>query len=124
MMLRMLLLCGSVALVAASVWTYKLAMEQLNNAITLQRCVLEIEQEQRLTGSLPHSVNCIDYWGAPTAYVVRNGTYLLVSTGTDGQPDMNYEAVDSADIPSTSTCLTRGADTVFVGRHPVRSCLK
>ena len=124
MKLRMLLLCGSAALVAAGVWTYRLSMAQLNNAITLQRCVLEIEQEQRLTGSLPHSVNCIDYWGAPIAYVVRNGTYLLVSAGADGQPDMNYGAVDAANIPSARTCLTRGADTVFVGRQPVRACLK
>jgi hypothetical protein len=35
---------GAVALIAAGVWTYKLYMAQLNNAIALQRCVLEIEQ--------------------------------------------------------------------------------
>ncbi len=124
MKLRMLLLGGSAALIAAGVWTYEVSMAQLNNAITLQRCVLEIEQEQRLTGRLPRAVNCIDYWGAPIAYVVRDGTYLLVSAGADGQPDVNYGAIDPANISSASTCLTRGGDTVFVGRHPVRFCLK
>ena len=124
MKLRMFLSVGAVALIAAGVWTYKLYMAQLNNAIALQRCALEIEQEQRDTGRLPRSVNCIDHYGAPTAYVVRDGTYVLVSAGADGQPDANYSAVEPADIPSASTCLARGADTVFVGRHPVRYCLK
>jgi hypothetical protein len=124
MKLRMLLLGGPAVLIAAGVWTYEVPMAQLNNAITLQRCVLEIEHEQRLTGRLPHSVTCIDYWGAPIAYVVRDGTYLLVSAGADGQPDVNYGASAPANISSASTCLTRGADTVFVGRHPVRFCLK
>jgi hypothetical protein len=120
----MLLAVGSVALIAAGVWAYEVYMAQLNNAITLQRCVLKIEQEQRVTGRLPRSMNCIDYWGAPIAYVVLGGTYVLVSAGADGQADANYGAVDPADIPSASTCFARGADTVFVGQHPVRYCLK
>lgn len=124
MKLRMLLSIGAMAVIAASVWTYTLYMAQLNNAIALQRCVLEIEQEQRDSGRLPRSVNCVDHYDAPIAYVVRGGTYVLVSAGSDGQPDANYSAVEPADIPSASTCLARGADTVFVGRHPVRYCLK
>ena len=124
MKLRTLLSVGSVAFIAASFWVYRLYMAQLNNAIALQRCVVEIEQEQRVTGHLPRSVDCIDYWGAPIAYVVRDGTYVLVSAGADRQPDANYGTVEPADIPSASTCLARGADTVFVGRHPVRYCLK
>jgi hypothetical protein len=115
---------GAVALIAAGVWTYKLYMAQLNNAIALQRCVREIEQEQRDTGRLPRSVNCVDHYEAPVGYVVCDGTYVLVSAGADGQPDANYSALDPADIPSASTCLARGADTVFVGRRPVRHCLK
>jgi hypothetical protein len=86
--------------------------------------VVEVERQQRDTGRLPRSVNCIDHYGAPIAYDVRDGTYVLVSAGTDGQPDANYGAVDPADIPFASTCLARGADTVFVGSHPVRYCLK
>jgi hypothetical protein len=121
--LRMLSI-GAVALIAAGVWTYKLYVAQLNNAIALQRCVLEIEQEQRETGRLPRSVNCVDHYEAPVAYVVHDGTYVLVSAGADGQPDANYSALDPADIPSANTCLARGADTVFVGRQPVRYCLK
>lgn len=123
MKLRMLSI-GAVALIAAGVWTYKLYMAQLNNAIALQRCVLEIEHEQRDTGRLPRSVNCVDHYEAPVAYVVRDGTYLLVSAGPDGQPDANWSALDPADLPSASTCLARGADTVFVGRQPARACLK
>ena len=124
MKLRMLLSVGAVALIAAGVSTYRVYMAQLNNAIALQRCVLEIEQEQRDTGRLPRSVNCIDHYGAAIAYLVHDGTYVLVSAGADGHPDTNYSAVDPAHIPSASTCLARGADTVFVGRHPVRCCLK
>lgn len=82
----MVLWGGSAALIVPGVWTYEVSMAQLNNATTLQRCVREIEQEQRVTGGFPHSVKCIDYWGAPVAYVVRDGTYLLVSAGADGQP--------------------------------------
>jgi hypothetical protein len=124
MKLRKVLSIGSVALIAAGFWAYQLYMAQLNNTIALQRCVLEIKQEQRVTGLLPRSVDCIDHWGAPISYVVRDGTYVLVSAGADGQPDANYRTVEPADIPSASTCLARGADTVFVGRHPVRYCLK
>lgn len=119
-----LLSVGTVALIATAVWTYNVYMAQLNNAIALQHCVREIEREQRDTGRLPRSVNCIDHYGAPIAYVVRDGTYLLVSAGAEGQPDADYSAVHPSDIPSASTCLARGADTVFVGRHPVRYCLK
>lgn len=124
MKLRMLLSIGAVALIAAGVWSYKLHMAQLNDAIALERCVLEIEREQRDTGRLPRSVNCFDHYGAPIAYVVRDGTYVLISAGSDGLPDASYSAVDPTDIPSASTCLSRGADTVFVGGHPVRHCLK
>jgi hypothetical protein len=99
-------------------------MAQLNNALVLQRCAFEIEQELRDTGRLPRSVNCIDHYGAPITYVVRDRTYVLVSAGADGQPDANYSTVAPADLPSASTCLARGADTVFVGRHAVRYCLK
>jgi hypothetical protein len=120
----MFLSVGAMAVIAAGVWTYKIYMAQLNNVIALQRCALEIEREQRNTGRLPRSVNCIDHYGGPIAYVVRDGTYVLVSAGADGQPDANYSAVDPAHIPSASTCFARGADTVFVGRHPVRCCLK
>ena len=124
MKLRMFLSVAAVALIAAGVGTYKLYMAQLNNAIALQRCALEIEREQRDTGRLPRSANCVDHYGAPIAYVVRDGTYVLVSAAADGQLDADYSAVDPAGIPSASTCLARGADTIFVGRHPVRSCLK
>jgi len=122
--LPILLSVGTVALIAAGVWMYELSMAQLNNAIALQRCVLEIEREQRDTGRLPPSVNCMDHYGAPLTYVVGTGTYVLVSAGADGQLDANYNGVEPADIPRARTCLARGADTVFVGRHPVRYCLK
>jgi hypothetical protein len=124
MKLRKVLSVGSVALIGAGFWAYQLYMAQLTNAIALQRCVLEIEREQRVTGRLPRSVDCIDYWGAPIAYVVREGSYMLVSAGADGQLDANYGSLEPADILSASTCLARGADTVFVGRQPVRHCLK
>ena len=121
--LRILLSVGSVALVVAF-GAYQIYMAQLNNAIALQRCVLEIERERRFTGRLPRSVDCVDHWGAPIAYVVRDGTYVLVSAGADGRLEANYAALEPTDIPSASTCLTRSADTVFVGGHAVRYCLK
>jgi hypothetical protein len=122
--LRMLLSVGAVALIAAGIWIYELYMAQLNNALALQRCVLEIEREQRGTGRLPLSVNCMDHYGAPIAYMVRARTYVLVSAGADGQLDANYNAVEPADIPAATTCLASGAATVFVGGDPVRYCLK
>lgn len=114
----------SAALIAAGVWIYDLYMGQLNNTIALQQCVRGIEQEKRVTGNHPPSVRCSDYWGGDVAYFVRNGTYILASAGSDRQTEMNYGAFRPADIPSAETCLTRGADTVFVGRVPVRCCLK
>jgi hypothetical protein len=59
MKLRTLLSVGSVALIAAKFWVYRLYMAQLNNSIALQRCVVEVEQEQRVTGNLPRSVDCM-----------------------------------------------------------------
>jgi hypothetical protein len=122
--LRMLLSVAAVAFIVAAVWIYELYVAQLNNAIALQRCVLVVESERRVTGRLPPSASCIDFWGAPIAYVVRDETYVLISAGADGQPDANYGALEPADIPTASTCLTKSADTVFVGGHPVRYCLK
>lgn len=58
MKLRILLSVGSVTLVVAFFWAYQIYMAQLNNAIALQRCVLEIERERRFTGRLPRSVDC------------------------------------------------------------------
>jgi hypothetical protein len=124
MKLRLLLSVISVAFIGAGVWTYKLYIGQLNNTIALQRCVLEIEQEKRLTGRLPPSVRCRDYWGEQVAYLVRDGAYVLVGAGSDRQLDADYGALNPADILEADTCLTSGADTVFVGRAPVRCCLK
>jgi hypothetical protein len=114
----------SAALVAAGIWSYDLYMGQLNNMSALQRCVLEIEQERREKESLPVSVHCGDFWGAPVTYVVRNETYVLVSAGSDGQMEADYSSFEPADIPWKDTCLTRGADTVFVGGKAVRRCSK
>lgn len=124
MKLRLLLLVTLAPFIAAGVWIYELYMGQLNNMIALQRCVLEIEQQKRETGHLPPSVLCNDYWGQQVAYSVRDGTYVLVSAGSDREMDANYGALKPSDIPEADTCLTRGADTVFVGRSAVRSCTK
>jgi hypothetical protein len=124
MKLRLLLSVMSAAFIAAGIWTYELYFGQLNNTIALQRCVREIEEESRATGNLPPSVHCSDYWGEQVAYFVRDGTYVLVSAGSDRQADANYRGLKPADISSTSTCLTGGGDTVFVGQRPMHYCLK
>ena len=124
MKLRWVLLVTLAAFVAAGVWVYQLYFRQLNDSLALQRCVLQIEQEKRATGSLPSSMHCSDYWGGPVTYLVRDGTYLLVSAGSDGQVEANYGSVRLSDIAAASTCSSRGADTVFVGERPVRSCFK
>jgi hypothetical protein len=124
MKLRLVLLVTSVAFIAAGVWVYELYMGQLNNTIALQRCVLKIEQKKRETGDLPPSIHCSDYWGEEVAYFVRDETYVLVSAGSDRQMEANYAAFKPASIPKAETCLSRGADTVFVGRSAVRRCEK
>jgi hypothetical protein len=124
MKLRLLLSLILAVFIAAGVWSYNLYMAQLNNTIALHRCVLEIEQEKRVTGKLPPSVDCSDYWGEQVAYFVRDGTYVLVSAGSDRQMDANYSALKPADIPKADTCLTNGADTVFVGSSAARRCSK
>jgi hypothetical protein len=99
-------------------------MEQLNNAIVLQRCAGDIERETLATGDFPRLARCSDYWGEQVGYFVRDGTFVLVSAGADRQMDARYHLLKPVDIPSASTCLSRGADTVFVGRRAVRYCLK
>jgi hypothetical protein len=110
--------------VAATAWVYEAYMAQLNNTIALQRCVREIEKEKTSIGKLPQSVHCVDYWGQQLEYFVRDETYVLVSAGRDGRMDAQYGGLSPAHISSASNCFTRGGDTVFVGRRPVRYCLK
>ena len=125
MKLRRLLLVTLAAFLAVFVWGYQLIYGQLNNSLALQLCVMRIEKEKRVTGNLPSSVDCLDHWGGPVAYVVRDGTYVLVSAGSDGvADDANYASMKPSDIASADICLTRGADAVFVGEHAVRRCLK
>lgn len=125
MKLRWLLLVTLAAFMAAVVWGYQLYSGQLNNSLALQLCVMKIEKKQRATGSLPSSVDCTDHWGHPVEYVVRDGTYVLVSAGSDGvAEDANYGSMKPSEIASADICLTSGADTVFVGQQPVRRCLK
>jgi len=85
---------------------------------------MQIEAEKRVTGSLPSSIHCSDHWGGPVAYFVRDGTYLLLSAGSDEQTEADYGSLQLSEIAAASTCLSRGADTVFVGQHPVRFCFK
>ena len=124
MKLRRVLLVTSAAFMVAGVWAYQLIYGQLNNSLALQLCAMQIEAEKRVTGSLPSSVHCFDHWGGPVAYFVRDGTYVLVSAGSDGQAEANYGSFKPSNIAAASTCLSRGADTVFVGRDAVRRCLK
>src|SRR3954462_1109171 len=93
-----ILLVLPAALIAAGVWTYQLYFGQLNDMIAVQRCALAVEEERRVTLHLPPAVQCRDYWGEPVAYFVRDGTYVLVSAGSDRQMDADYGSLAPSDI--------------------------
>jgi hypothetical protein len=115
---------AAAVVVPLSWWAYATYMDQLNNALAVQRCGLEVEGLRKQGGGLPESVQCVDRWGARVAYYPRDDGYLLVSGGADHQEDLGYAELSLERLPLRSPCFRPNLDTVFLGKKPVQACLK
>ncbi len=115
------LLAAGLLVVAAvgGVSVYGAFLEQINNAIMLERYAASVADERRRLGRCPSAFDQLDVWGRRVVYRCDDGGFLLVSFGRDGVPDKT-----SSEQRRENTCLFPNRDTMFDDSGVRQACLK
>lgn len=115
------------ALVGGVLWLQFCFSVQVNAAIRAQAASAEV-QRNTLGAIRPPSLTQKDYWERPFLYLTSADCFVVVSFGSDGKPDENYDLSvckwpTGRYAPRTS-CIWPTMDTVYINGLPAKACGK
>jgi len=107
-------------------WVYAFP-KQINNFITLDQYSREVRKVREDTGALPTAFDGRkDYYGGEVVYIHNDEHFMLVSYGSDGEPD-GTDYAKFLDVPvgaRKSNCMAPTGDTVMIGDRLWQGCAK
>jgi hypothetical protein len=107
-------------------WLYSFT-KQVNNTIMLRAYALSIYKVRDADGALPDAfVGHADYYGRDVVYAHDDRHFMLLSYGSDGEPDgPDYlRVLDVAFDKTRNNCLVPSRDTVVIDGNVWQGCGK